>query len=1163
MFGKVLSTMGGFFGDWLGGGMISTVMRFAGRTLGNYLERSSNDPEEYYHTKYHLDNLYINTNTNGKTIALVFGKARVAGHIIWATPIEEIAANSTDLRYFKNTNHIRTIHHNTDYVYYANFAMALCEGVVSEINRIWINGVEADLSEYKWRFYKGCEDQMPDPLIEKSFGPGITPAHRGLAYIVFEKLPLADFGGRIPGFSFEVTRKPTSPDYVGLEENIQHMVMIPGSGEFVYDNMCQDKIIYTMHDNIELYREPINHHNSENIANSLYSLNALQTACKNLKWVAPVVTWFTDSLDAGEASVFPAVEYHDPSSRTTEKWQVAGFTRNTAREISKGEFDIPNYGGTVNDASLIRYLKEVKNRKLKIMFYPMIFVDMPGKPWRGHMSGMPDGIRKFFNQAGGYKEFILHYANLVKDRVDAFVIGSEMKSLTKVREGDKYPAVEELIDLARKVKAILGPKVRVTYAADWSEYHHTDGGFYNLDALWACEAIDVVGIDAYFPLTNSTNSDISIDAIKEGWKSGEGYDYYIDHETGQQYPLAPEWAWKNIQYWWENSHINADGTTTKWVPESKKIWFTEFGFPSIDKAPNQPNIFFDPNCQDGGVPRYSNGEVDFAIQRKAIKATLEVWKKSKCVEKMFLWTWDARPYPAWPHGNIWADGAMWLRGHWVNGKIGTSNSAAILMELCKRGGVDSSKVHVETIDETISGMVITKQSSIWDVINLLRLVYFFDVRSCYLDRIDFIKRNSYGPIVINFGHLVKQNQEILEIVDIAQEDTLSEMVINFPDEAHAYYYNMVRNAVEMESNRQIYYLNLPIIMDEMTARNLASRIIYSSRLEDKIFKFTLTMEYLFKIHPGDIVLLNIYNHQYKIRVIDVKYHKLLVDIIGVFNYEGEYYKNSILVPEVKISIKQEEYLSLFELPESLNKRYKGSFYAAASQKTTLYAMPDETKIADLKASPMGIIRLAKNNAHADSRVIDEVSKFTLFSQSNFSSDRKMVPAMIGEELIYFNKVIKLKENLYEISSLVRGAGQTKIISHNIGERLICIDNACEISVDENLEDTNLTFLAMSRRESLYFRAMNKKSIQITKPSVERKANDLELKWQGRVKNIDVWKEAKYDIEYKILVESAGKVEEFLTKNNIFSLKGISADSKVAIVAIQRGFTESEKLYVLE
>jgi len=40
----------------------------------------------------------------------------------------------------------------------------------------------------------------PDPLMVAKEGE--APAYRGLAYFVFERLPLADFGNRIPQLSF-------------------------------------------------------------------------------------------------------------------------------------------------------------------------------------------------------------------------------------------------------------------------------------------------------------------------------------------------------------------------------------------------------------------------------------------------------------------------------------------------------------------------------------------------------------------------------------------------------------------------------------------------------------------------------------------------------------------------------------------------------------------------------------------------------------------------------------------------------------------------------------------------------------------------------------------------------------------------------------------------
>src|SRR3546814_5420382 len=55
-----------------------------------------------------------------------------------------------------------------------------------------------------FRLHSGGEDQAVDPLIAAAEGVGATPAHRGIAYAVFEDLSLADYGNRIPSLTFEV-----------------------------------------------------------------------------------------------------------------------------------------------------------------------------------------------------------------------------------------------------------------------------------------------------------------------------------------------------------------------------------------------------------------------------------------------------------------------------------------------------------------------------------------------------------------------------------------------------------------------------------------------------------------------------------------------------------------------------------------------------------------------------------------------------------------------------------------------------------------------------------------------------------------------------------------------------------------------------------------------
>jgi hypothetical protein len=90
-----------------------------------------------------------------------------------------------------------------------------------------------------------------------------------------------------------------------------------------------------------------------------------------------------------------------------------------------------------------------------------------------------------------YRRFILHYAHIcaIAGGVSAFCIGSEMRALTQIRGvGDSFPAVAALRQLAAECSVILGPDCKISYAADWSEYHGyqpagTADKYFHLDPL--------------------------------------------------------------------------------------------------------------------------------------------------------------------------------------------------------------------------------------------------------------------------------------------------------------------------------------------------------------------------------------------------------------------------------------------------------------------------------------------------------------------------------------------------------------------------------------------------------------------------------------------------------------------------------------------------------
>ncbi len=136
--------------------------------------------------------------------------------------------------------------------------------------------------------------------------------------------------------------------------------------------------------------------------------------------------------------------------------------------------------------------------------------------------------------------------------MDAFLIGSEMRSLTQIRGvGNSFPpAVAQLVQLAADVRTILGSEVKIGYAADWSEYfgyHPQDGSgdiFYHLDPLWADDNIDFIGIDNYMPLSDWRDEEGEAD---EAYGSIYNLDYLKANiqgggraMTGSTTPMPPQ-----------------------------------------------------------------------------------------------------------------------------------------------------------------------------------------------------------------------------------------------------------------------------------------------------------------------------------------------------------------------------------------------------------------------------------------------------------------------------------------------------------------------------------------------------------------------------------------------------------------------------------------------
>lgn len=929
LFGPVGAMAGRALGA-LGGSVVDSALMGGGRS------RVSEGPR--------LSDLDVMTSNAGAPLPRLYGRARLSGEVIWATRLEEVVSTQVQSSGGGKASGMASGTRTTTitYSYFASFAVALCEGPVSRIGRIWADGKVIDRTVVTVRTHLGGEDQVPDPWIAAKQGTDAAPAYRGVAYVLFERLPLAKYGNRVPQITVEVERAVGA-----LERQVRAVTLIPGATEFGYQPSEVMRVA-----GAGAY-ETENRHSANATNDFEAALDQLQAACPHLERVSLVVSWFGDDLRAGQCSVRPKVDLVAKAT-TPSTWMVNGLPRLLAQATSRHEGRAA-YGGTPSDESVVAAIRMLKARGLKVTLNPFLMMDIPpdsgredpwtgagsqpAYPWRGRITchpapgraGSPDGtavatgqVAQLFGsaQAGHFypygglilyagpaewslRRMVLHYAHLaaLAGGVEALLIGSELAALTRVRgPGGSFPAVDALAALAADVKGIVGAQTQVSYAADWTEYGAqslADGNLaFPLDSLWAASAIDFVGIDYYPPLTDWRDGSAHLDAaeaasiydadfLKHRLRAGEAFDWYYPDDVARAAQAraaitdgahGEPWVWrqKDIWSWWANAHHPRSGGTravspTAWVPKSKPIRLMETGCPAVDKGTNRPSVFPDAKSDEGGYPPFSSRRRDDAIQRRMIEAVLATFDPAagadaadnpvspvyggRMVEAgaVFLWTWDARPYPEFPLSTaIWADGANWAAGHWLTGRLGAAPLCDLLTTLCADHGV--SGIDASGVTAVVDGYVVDSPMSARDAIEPLARAFAFEATEAD-GGIVFAARGGRTVAALSEGDLVAEADRLPVTLVRAQESELPlEVGITFTDAGSDYRTASVSSRRLAGRSRHVARAQMPVVSTIAAMGRAADVWLQDLWAGRETATFSLPLSHLALV-PGDVISL--------------------------------------------------------------------------------------------------------------------------------------------------------------------------------------------------------------------------------------------------------------------------------------------------------------------
>ena len=758
----VLSTAGEAIGSQFGP-IGAAIGRATGAFLGSAIDRRifGTDAEGP-----RLGDVAITSAGEGVAIPRAYGTVRTPGHLIWATRFEE---DATEER--QGGKGGPTI---TTFSYYGNAAYALCEGPIAMVRRIWADGRELDLTEVDFRVHRGTEDQLPDPLIAAKQGTEVPAyrgtAYVVFERLPLDRFGnrLPQFSFEVIRSVNDVARRTRAITVIpGASEFVYAPVPVvrqprPGEGEVLNRHVLHAQSDWTA--SIDELQALCPNLKTVSLVVSWFgdSLDAAQCRVEPRVEVAERVGLARDWSVAGRDRAAVRVVSSNAGTPAFGGTPDDRSVRDAIRDLRARGLEVFLYPFLLMDVPPGNGLPD-----------PYGGSEQPAFPWRGRIScspapghdGSPDAtgavediVAAFVGnaQAPNYAAMVEHYVDLAVEAggVDGFVLGSELRGLTRLRDASgAFPFVAALRDLAALAKDRLGTDCAVTYAADWSEYfgyQPADGSgdvFFNLDPLWADGAVDAVGIDNYMPLSDFRDADRydggpdgqfvqhDVPRLRANIAAGEGYDWFYaspaDRDARVRTPITDgthgkPWVfrYKDLVSWWTEPHHERRGGVeldepTEWRPRSKPIWFTELGAPAVDKAANQPNVFPDPKSSESARPYFSDGARDDLAQHSFLQAHLEHWTENGedagvavpvDPSHIFAWTWDARPFPAFPvRDDVWSDGDNWSSGHWVNGRFAGGPLGAVIREVLADHGFH--RCDASAVDGWATGLLLRDPSN--------------------------------------------------------------------------------------------------------------------------------------------------------------------------------------------------------------------------------------------------------------------------------------------------------------------------------------------------------------------------------------------------------------------------------------------------------------------
>ncbi len=202
--------VGGIAGFFIGGPSGAIYGAQIGLMAGGYLD----PPKGPKGRPPGADQLTVQTSTYGAPLKRGYGTYATYGNVFWVKGNKLDAVEKKQKQKSGKGGSKQTA---STWEVFGTFAIGFHLGEITAYKRIWFGSklvYDAGASTIgaimatnetggSLALYTGSPTQLPDPLIQADMGVGSTPGYRGLAYIVVNNWPLAEWGNSLAGLQIK------------------------------------------------------------------------------------------------------------------------------------------------------------------------------------------------------------------------------------------------------------------------------------------------------------------------------------------------------------------------------------------------------------------------------------------------------------------------------------------------------------------------------------------------------------------------------------------------------------------------------------------------------------------------------------------------------------------------------------------------------------------------------------------------------------------------------------------------------------------------------------------------------------------------------------------------------------------------------------------------